>query len=96
MGISAASTVTLAVPVTPPLVAVTVNGPPTVSAVNSPLAASMLPPPDTVQLTTTPAISVPYWSRPRALYCWLPPADHRRRRRRDLERRELGGAAASP
>ena len=38
-------------PLTAPLVAVTVNGPPAVApAVNSPLALPMVPPPETAQL----------------------------------------------
>jgi len=45
----AAVTVTLAVPLTPPLAAVTVNGPPAVVAENSPVLL-MVPPPPTDQV----------------------------------------------
>src|SRR4029078_9446420 len=69
-----AVTVTLAVLLTPPLAAVTVNGPPGVVAENSPVAL-MVPPPLNEQLKGGRGLmTVPNWSRPVALNCWLPPA----------------------
>ena len=69
----AALTVTLAVPLTPPLAAVTVNGPPGVVAVNRP-ARLIDPPPLTDQVNDGWELSgLPNWSRPVALNCWVPP-----------------------
>src|SRR5438552_17908189 len=65
-------TVTLAVPETPPLEAVTVNGPPAeVPAVNRPVPL-MVPPPLTVHAKTG-LIGWPNWSVADAGNCWVPP-----------------------
>ena len=65
-----AVTETLAVPLIPPLVAVTVYGPPAVvPAVNRPLAL-MVPPPDTDQLKVGWGLRlVANWSRAVAVNC---------------------------
>ena len=67
-------TVTLAVPLTLPLVAVTVNGPPAVEpAVNRP-AVLIVPPPLTDQVNAgCGVIGWPNWSRPVAVSCWVLP-----------------------
>jgi len=67
-------TVTLAVPLTLPLDAVTVNGPPAVDpAVNRP-EALMLPPPVTDQVNVGCGLSGwPNWSLPVAVNCWVLP-----------------------
>ena len=65
-----AVTVTLAVPLTLPLAAVTVKGPPAVEpAVNKP-AASIVPPPVTDHVNVgCGLIGLPNWSRPVAVNC---------------------------
>jgi hypothetical protein len=69
----AAVTVTLAVLLRPPLAAVTVNGPPGVVAENKPLEL-IVPPPLTDQVKIGCGLmTLPNWSRPVALNCWLPP-----------------------
>jgi hypothetical protein len=70
-----AVTVTCAVPLLPPLAAVTVNGPPAVApAVKSP-AVLIVPPPETVHVKVGWLVSVaPNWSFPLAVNCWVPPA----------------------
>ena len=70
----AALTVTLAVPLTLPLDAVTVKGPPAVApAVNNP-DALMVPPPFTDQAKVgCGLIGLPNWSNPVAVNCCLPP-----------------------
>ena len=71
----AAVTETLAVPVRPPLAAVTVNGPPAVEpALNRP-AEPIVPPPLTDQVNDGCGLKAwPNWSRPVALNCCVPPA----------------------
>ena len=65
------TTVTLAVPETAPLEAVTVNGPPAADpAVNRPLPL-IVPPPLTDQLKTA-LIEAPNWSLAEALNCCVP------------------------
>src|SRR5438132_13699159 len=68
--------VTPAIPLTPPLEAVTVKGPPAVPpAVKSPLVL-MLPPPLTVQLNDGWAASAtPNWSGAVAVNCCVAPVD---------------------
>jgi hypothetical protein len=61
VGVELLVTVTLAVPLTAPLEAVTVNGPPTVVAVKSPVPL-IVPPPDTVHVNAA-LITAPNWSR---------------------------------
>src|SRR4029079_8700553 len=66
-------TVTLAVPFTPPLAAVTVKFDPTVVAVNRP-AELIEPTPPTHQLNRGRGfIATLFWSSPVALNCWVPP-----------------------
>src|SRR5207245_1923765 len=67
-------TVTLAVPLTPPLVAFTVKGPPPVEpAVNNP-DRLMVPPPLTDQANVgCGLLGLPNWSRPVAVNCRVPP-----------------------
>jgi hypothetical protein len=69
-----AVTVTAAVPVTAPLVAVIVNGPPALEpAVNRPVWL-IVPPPPTAQVNEGCAfIGWPFWSSPVALNCFVPP-----------------------
>ena len=65
-------TVTLAVPETPPLEALTVNGPPAeLPALNRPVPL-MVPPPLTVQVKAG-LIGLPNWSAADAVNCWVPP-----------------------
>ena len=70
-----AVTVTLAVPLTPPLAAVTVYGPPAVlPALKSPLPP-IVPPPLTVQVKTGwDARTAPNWSDALAVKVWVPAA----------------------
>jgi len=69
-----AVTVTLAVPLTPPLAAVTVKGPPAVVAENRPAAPMVPTPPPTDQLNVGCGLSaLPNWSRPVAVNCCVPP-----------------------
>ena len=66
-------TVTLAVPLTLPLVAVTVKEPAVEPAVNKP-AVLMVPPPLTVQVNVGCGLTGwPNWSRPVAVNCCVPP-----------------------
>src|SRR5262249_43310850 len=65
------ATVNCAVPLTTPLDAVTVNGPPAAAAVNNPHPL-MVPPPLTVHETVA-AIAFPYWSRGAAVNCCVAP-----------------------
>ena len=68
-------TVTLAVPFTPVLEAVTVKGPPVVVALNNP-ELLIVPPPFTAHVNVgCVVIGLPNWSRPVALNCLVPPTD---------------------
>ena len=66
-------TITVAVPEIVPLVALTVlvNVPVTAPAVNTPVLASMLPPPFTTDQTGVMATTLPLASLPTAVNCWV-------------------------
>ena len=68
-----AVTVTLAVPLTPPLAAVTVNGPPGVGGREQAARADAAAAADRPGTVSWGLSGLPNWSRPVALNCWVAP-----------------------